>query len=795
MPRRTAGVLVIALIAAACSVEPIEDPGIGAGGLSSTVYAADGTVLTQLHAGEDRTLITYGDLPTDLVNAVVAIEDQRFWLHGGVDARAVARAVQTNYEAGEIIEGGSTITQQYVKNVLLSSEVSLDRKLEEAALALALEETLTKEEILERYLNTVYFGNGAYGIAAAAKRYFEKTPAELTLAESALLAGIIRDPLFLDPYENPNGAISRRSTVLDKMVELGWLDEISARTAEAADLVLQPRGNADLMRFPYFTDEVRRRLLADPALGDTPEERFELLHHGGLRVYTTIEPAVQAAAEAAVDSVLPDTGPAAALVAIDPRNGHVIALVGGRDYYDPTDPVAQFNLATMGLRQPGSAFKVFTLAAALEAGIGLDAEFEGGRAITIDTPTGKWRVMNYNNLKFPNLTLAEATVFSVNTVYAQVIDIVGPERVAEIAAASGISSSIEPVHSLALGTQEVTVLDMASAYSTFAAGGLHIEPTFVTRIEDSEGNVLFESVPTARRVIDADIADQVTAALTEAVRRGTGQQAKIGRPVAGKTGTTEGQSDAWFVGYTPELVAAVWVGFPQGDHPLESPYTPYTITGGSWPAQIWARFASGTLSGVPYSALPGVDNDDLVPVDIDLSTGFLAGPLCPRSQVATIYVRPDEAPTVLCPIHNPDGMPNLVPGTVPAVTDLDLAQALTLLEVSGYEVTAQWVGSADRAPGTVIVQYPAAGSDFAPGSTVDLTVVGPEPGTTIPQVIGLPIDEAVRRLGGLGLAADIIVAAEPDEERAEERSGLVWLQTPAADTPADAGTVVLRVNP
>jgi 1A family penicillin-binding protein len=795
MPRRTAGVLVIALIAAACSVEPIEDPGIGAGGLSSTVYAADGSVLTYFHAGEDRVLVTYDDLPTDLVNAVVAIEDQRFWLHGGIDAQAVARAVQTNYEAGEIIEGGSTITQQYVKNVLLSPEVSLDRKLEEAALAIALEETLTKEEILERYLNTVYFGNGAYGIAAAAKRYFDKTPAELTLAESATLAGMIQDPPFYDPYENPNAVLARRTTVLDKMVELGWLDQTSAAIAEGTDLVVQPRGNADLMRFPYFTEEARRRLLADPALGDTPEERFELLHHGGLHIYTTIDPAAQMAAEAAINSVLPDTGPAAALVAIDPRNGHVIALVGGRDYYDPLDPVAQFNLATMGLRQPGSSFKVFTLAAALEAGIGLDAQFVGGRAITIDTPTGKWRVMNYNNLKFPNLTLGEATVFSVNTVYAQVIDIVGPERVAEIASVSGISTPIDPLHSLALGTQEVTVLDMASAYSTFAAGGLHIEPAFVTRIEDAEGNVIYESVPTARRVLDSEIADQVTAALTEAVRRGTGQQAKIGRPVAGKTGTTEGHYDAWFVGYTPELVAAVWVGYPQGDHPLESPYTPYTITGGSWPAQIWARFASGTLSGVPYSELPDVDNDDLVPVDIDLSTGFLAGPLCPRSHVATIYVRPEEAPTALCPIHNPDGMPNLVPGTVPAVTELDLADAVSLLEAAGYEITAQWVGAADRVPGTVMVQYPAAGSDLATGSTVQLTVVGPEPGSTIPQVIGLPVEEAVRRLGRLGLASEIIVAAEPDEERAEERSGLVWLQTPAADIPADVGTVVLRVNP
>ncbi|MBN2113773.1 MAG: transglycosylase domain-containing protein [Acidimicrobiia bacterium] len=794
MSRRAAGVLVIALIAAACAVEPIEDPGIGAGSLTSVVYAVDGTALTKWHAGEDRVLVAYEHLPRHLVDAVVAIEDQRFWVHPGVDLRAMVRAVRADLEAGEVVEGGSTITQQYIKNALLTPEVSLDRKMREVSLALGVEKTLSKQEIFERYINTVYFGNGAYGIGAAARRYFGKEAAALTLDESALLAGLIRRPNDLNPYEFPNAAISRRQTVLAKMVELGWLAEDEADAAGVRPLDLQPEGSADRSLFPYFTEEVRRRLLAEPALGDTPEDRFDLLTTGGLRIYTTLDPAAQIAAEAAVASVLPSGGPAAALAAVDPRTGHVLALVGGADYYDTSDPVAQFNLATLGRRQPGSAFKPFVLAAALEAGIGLDAEFQGGRAAVIRTAAGRWRVENFNQLTYPNLTLLEATVFSVNVVYARLMGLLEPEQVIAVARAAGINTPLEPLPSLALGTQEVTVLDMASAYATFAAGGLHIDPILVTRIEDQSGRILFEAVPTIERALDPAVAEQVTAALTEVVRRGTGQQAKIGRPVAGKTGTTEGQYDAWFVGYTPELAAAVWVGFPQGDRPLEAPHTPFTITGGTWPAQIWARFATGALSGIPYRDLPDADQDDLVAVQVDLSTGFLAGPLCPRAHVATVLVHPDDAPTVPCPIHNPEGLDLPAPGFVPAVAGRDLAEAVAWLEASGYQATAEWVGAPGRVPGTVLVQYPAADSPLSPGAEVALTVVGPEPGTATPDVLNLAAADARRALEAYGFVVRVVVGPEPDPGRAVLHRGQVWSQTPAAGEPPTGG-ITLLVNP
>src|SRR3990170_4829396 len=411
MPRHTAGVLAIVLVATACSVEPIEDPGIGAGDLTTTVYAADGSVLTEWHAEQDRVLVTYDELPKHLVDAVVAIEDRRFWIHPGVDVRAVARAAVENIEAGDVVQGGSTMSQQYVKNVLLTDAVTLERKAEEIGLALQLEETLTKTEIFERYANTIFLGEGAYGLGAAAKRYFGKSISALTLGESALLAGMIAAPTEFNPYDHLEAALQRREVVLDTMIELGWIDTSSAIRAAGEPVTLASRGAADRMRFPYFTDEVRRSLLENPALGDTPEDRWRMVTGGGLRIFTTVRPDVQMAAEIAIASVLSPDGPSAALVAVDPRNGDVLAIVGGRDFYAEDDPVAQFNLATQGLRQPGSAFKPFALAAALEAGVELDSTWPGGRSATVQTDVGPWLVTNYEEAFYPGLTLQEATGF------------------------------------------------------------------------------------------------------------------------------------------------------------------------------------------------------------------------------------------------------------------------------------------------------------------------------------------------------------------------------------------------
>jgi penicillin-binding protein 1A len=795
MPRLTAGVLAIALVAGACTVEPIEDPGIGAGSLTSTVYAADGSVLTEWHAGEDRVLASYDAFPKHLVDAIVAIEDRRFWIHNGVDVRAVARAVGADIDAGAVVEGGSTITQQYIKNTVVGDDVTLQRKATEMTMAISLEESLSKTEIFERYANTVFFGESAYGVAAATRRYFDKDVSDLTLAESSLLAGIINQPTTLNPYENPQGALARRDVVLDLMVELGWIDRSEADVASLSPLELAPRGAADEMRFAYFTDEVRRRLLDNPALGATPEERFDALTGGGLSIYTTVDPEVQLAAEAAVFSVIPEEGPSGALVAIDPRDGHVVALVGGRDFYDPEDPIAQFNLATQGNRQPGSAFKPFALAAALEAGVSIDSTWPGGREAVVDGLNGSWRVQNHEAAFYPGLTLREATVFSVNVPYAYLVDLIGPERVITAATDAGITSQLDAVPSVVLGTQDVTVLDVAEGYTTFANRGIHVDPVFVTRIEDADGTVIYEQVPRYSRVFSDEVAADVTAALTEAVRRGTGQQAKIGRPVAGKTGTTEANHDAWFVGYTPELVAAVWVGFAAGNVPMVAPHTEYSITGGTWPARIWSRFAIAALEGVAYSS-PGTDSDvELVTVTLDTSTGYLAGPLCPRSHVATVSLRPAAAPSIVCPIHNPQGVAIHADGTVPQVDDSDLIEAVTLLEASGYSVSISWNAASDVVPGIVEGQQPPAGTALAAGQEVLLSVAGPEPGTVMPDMIGRHRADAFERLEALGAGVTIIELMDPSPDPTIDIGpGGVWAQVPG---PGEAyeGAVTIWVMP
>jgi penicillin-binding protein 1A len=787
-------VAAFGLLATACQFQPLEDPGLGDRGLTSVVYASDGSVLAEWHAEEDRALVTYDELPRHLIDAVVAIEDERFWAHPGVDLQALARALIADLESGTIAQGGSTITQQYLKNVVLTPEVTLDRKLAEAALALRLEEGLSKEEILERYVNTVYLGDGAYGVGTAATHYFGRAARDLTLGEAALLAGLIQSPGSTDPYRNPDAALERRRVVLERMVRLGWVTEEEAKAADQESLQLQPQRPGDVARFPYFTEEVKRQLLDDPALGETATDRYNALFRGGLRIYTTVDPLVQESAELAIASVTGEERPYAALAAVDPRTGHVLGLVGGRDFYDEEDPVARFNLATQGARQPGSSFKPFVLASALEQGLSLENVFEGGSSITVQTDSGPWTVENYNNASFPSLTLLEATVFSVNVVYAQVIDLIGPEAVVEVAKAAGISSDLQPFHSIALGAQEVSPLDMASAYGTFAAEGIHVDPILVTAIETHDGVNIYAAVPVVTEALSRDIAQTLTGALTEVVKRGTGQQARIGRPMAGKTGTSQDHHDAWFVGYTPELAAAVWVGFPEGQITMEPPNTPYTITGGSWPAQIWSRFAAGALSGTPYGLLAEADISGQVAVEVDLSTGFLAGPFCPREHVHRLQVPGDDAPNVICPVHNPSGVVAVGSGVLPDVIGTDLGAAVAALNAAGFQVKVDYQDGGSLSPGTVFGQNPSIGFPAQAGSTVRLAVAGPEPGSVVPSVVGFPLDHALSELAIIGVTVEVVEASESNPDDATRRSGVVWKQDPGPGAPA-TGTVRLWANP
>ncbi len=750
MLRRLAAVLILALGSGACAYQvEVTAPPVGA--TSTKVFAADGTLITTLHAEQDREEVALADIAAGLRQAVVAIEDARFFNHKGVDLRALIRAVQRNAAAGRITEGGSTITQQYVKNVLLDPSQNLDRKLKEAVLAFQLERKYTKETILERYLNRIYFGNGAYGVQAASTLYFAKPAATLALPEAALLAGLIAAPERYDPFDHPEAATARRDIVLERMRELRVVPDAEVAAARAAPLGVVARPAAERYPAGHFVERVKRFVLDDPRFGATADERRRTLFEGGLRIHTALDLGIQAKAEEAVTTVLAAGGaeaPAGAMVVLDPGNGYVRALVGGRDFFGGS-PEAKFDLATQGMRQSGSSFKPFVLAAALDRGIPLEKVLDAPGSLTVPMPDGQpaWVVENYEGSGGPPTNLTEATVASVNTVYAQLITEVGPQAAVDMAKALGVRSDLKPYPSAVLGTNEVTVLDMASAYGTFAADGMHADPVLVTEVTRADGSVLYRRPSTRQRVVSPDVARKVTSVLGQVISRGTGVRAQIGRPEAGKTGTAQQWRDAWFVGYTPDLVGAVWVGFPDRLRPMTPPATPMKVTGGSWPAEIWNRAMSAALAQVPPREFPALE---------------VAAPAAPAppSSVA-----------------------------VPEVGGLPEAEAKTRLEAAGLAMTAEPRASRDRPAGAVVEQNPGAGALAAPGSTVTVTVsTGPPRTVSVPGVLGRSVDEVVRLLQEAGLTTEVVVA-EPEAGQGT-RPGRVWKQEPGAGTTLDEGQQV-----
>lgn len=692
---------VAALVSGACSYQsravlPVVPDEVE----SSTVYAADGTLLYTFHAEENRKVVPLDEIPRHVQDAVIAIEDERFYRHRGVDVRAIMRALRANALAGEVAEGGSTITQQYVKKVLLEDESqTLARKIEEASMAMQLEERYSKGRILELYLNAVYFGNGAYGVEAAAQQYFGKPIGELTLAEAALIAGLIQRPGATDPYRAPQAALARRNLVLEAMRANRFATDAAVDAARAEPLTLGSATTPAAERYAgaYFVEEVKQWILRDPRFGATPQERRDLLFGGGLRIQTTLDLAAQAKAESAVAEVLPDpAGPAASLVAIEPTTGYVKALVGGRDFFGDS-PIAKLNLATQGARQAGSAFKPLVLAAALEQGIDPQRVMPAPACTSIDLGQGQvWRPCNYGGGGGGRVTIVEGTVRSYNTLYAQLIMEVGPAYAMEAAARYGIRSDLQDNPAAVLGTNSVTALDMASAYATFANRGIRVPPILVTRITRADGTTLFQHQHRQQRVLDTDEADVLTSILRQVIERGTGTRAQIGRPAAGKTGTADDWKDAWFAGYTPQLSTAVWVGFPQlgPDGQLirmQPPVTPIRVTGGSYPAQIWQRFMA--------AAHDGVEPLDFPPPPTTTTTTTAA----PRPSTSTT-----EGP----------------PTVVPVVEGLPVDEAVTALQEAGFVV--QRIAAIDdaAAPGEVVAQAPPGGTTTPRGSTVRIEVAG-----------------------------------------------------------------------
>jgi penicillin-binding protein 1A len=582
---------------------------------SAIVYDANGEELAAFQQDGLRVEVTRAEVAPVVIDALIAAEDRRFYDHGGIDPVGLGRAIVNNVR-GRDTQGGSTITQQLVKNTYLSHERSVTRKVREAVLAFKLERRDDKDHILERYLNTVYFGRGAYGIEAAARIYFDSTAKDLDTAQAALLIGLLRAPETADPVTQPEEAATRRATVLQAMVATDAITSEEAEAAERAPMDVTPSQRPTTLTAgvaPHFVEWVRHEAIA----------RFgeDVVYSGGLRITTTLDLTDQRAAEMAVAAALDDPDdPQVAMVGLD-RSGAVRAYVGGRDFGALQVDLARGAAGGGSGRQPGSTFKPFVLAAALEDDIPLGSRYPAPASTTLDVPGEPWEVANYGNEGFGEADLISATARSINTVYAQLALDVGPEAVVDVASRAGITTEMAAHPSIALGTPEVSPLDMASAYLTFARDGERVEPFAIARVETTSGEVLFEQgEPETERAMDEGVARAVNHALQAVVSDGTGRAAHIGRPVAGKTGTTQGNGDAWFAGYTPEYAAVVWMGHPEGPERPLTDVDGRAVTGGGLPAQIWQVFMSAALDDLeptdfaapPRSLLRGEVSSELV---------------------------------------------------------------------------------------------------------------------------------------------------------------------------------------
>ncbi len=564
-------------------------------GTNSFVAARDNSLLGTIPAKRNRQQLTLAQISPWLAKATVAIEDRRFWRHGALDYTGIARAALKDIESGRAEQGASTLTQQLARNLYIGKpSQTLGRKITEACLAMKLADKLSKRDILDRYLNVVYYGNQAYGVGAAAQTYFSKRASQLTVAEAAMIAGLPQAPTLYDPLRDADAALRRRNEVLDAMLATSTLKPAAWRYARTRPLGLKPGTLYKTIHEPYFFGYVDQALVQ--------QYGQQLVESGGLRVRTTIDPKLQALAQRTIAQHLPGRqDPASALVAIDPRNGKLRAMA----VWVPSRERLQFNLASQGHRQAGSAFKPFTLAAALEHGTSLYSYFSGPSELTIDDPACRgaydapWDVHNNADEAEGTMNLIDATANSVNTIFAQLVSQVGPPAVVRMAHRLGIQSDLKAYCSITLGTQAVSPLEMTSAYATLANHGVRHDPQPVESVRTASGETVPYPVSKPRVAVSRQIADEVTYALEAVTQKGTGTGAAIGRPIAGKTGTAEKYVDAWFCGYVPQLATCVWVGYPHREIPMNyvEGYAP--VYGGTIPASIWHDFMEGALAHTP----------------------------------------------------------------------------------------------------------------------------------------------------------------------------------------------------
>ncbi len=550
---------------------------------TSYIYDINGTLLFSLHDEANREVIDIEDMSPHLKRAVLAIEDSYFYSHNGINPSSVGRAVMANFQAGATVEGGSTITMQLVKNLFLTPERAISRKVAEAVLALRLEQIFSKEEILEMYLNQVYWGHNNYGVETAAQSYFNKSARDLNLPEAAMMAGLIQAPENYSPFTNYEYTKQRQAIVLNRMRQLGWITPEEEAEAKAAPLLIGEIKSFRSSISPYVTEAAVQEL----------KQRFghDAVLKGGMRVQTTVDLAMQNMAEATVqrhNARIRHIADQMSLVAIDPRTHFVKAMVGGVDYQE-----SQFNRAIQAHRQPGSAFKPFVYYAAFATGRYTPSSSIADTPVSYPDGYRSYSPRNYDGTFMGNISIRQALEVSRNVPAVKLGQAVGINQVIEVSRTLGIRSPMQPVTSLPLGAVDLTPMEMAGAYATFASNGWHSDPTFIVQVTDSTGNVLLDNTPQPQLVLDPWAAASLTDVMQGVIARGTGTAAQIGRPAAGKTGTTDSQRDVWFVGYVPQLSTAVWIG-NDNNTPMRS-----GATGGTYAAPVWRDFMQQALANVP----------------------------------------------------------------------------------------------------------------------------------------------------------------------------------------------------
>jgi penicillin-binding protein 1A len=755
------------LITAVASQIPNCDPRRVPHEVDGHIYANDNhTILATLRGSQSRILVHTDQISPIMQQAIVAVEDKRFYEHNGVDLRGIARAMWADVAHQGVVQGGSTITQQLVKNSCVTTARTISRKLKEAALAWQLEQHWSKLRILTAYLNTIYFGNGAYGVQRAAQTYFNTTAARLTLPQAALLAGIPSDPSRYDPVTNPKAARARRLEVLQAL--LGQGDITPQDMAQAARAPLPRAEDVRLPGIqgpaPYFVNYIKQQLI----------EKYgtRRVFGGGLNVQTTIDLRLQKLARHAIQSVLKEpNGPSAALVAVRPRTGEILAMYGGDNFRQ-----SQFNLAVQGERQPGSSFKPFVLATALSQGISPTTTFPS-KPVSIFIGDKYWPVHNYEGDYIGSGDLVTATEVSDNSIFAQLTKLVGPANVAKTARRLGITRHLNPYFAIGLGADAVSPLEMARAYSTFADDGMRVDgsvfgnrPRAIARVSNATGNLIDNNRPVYRPVLTRNQDAMLTSILEGVIKSGTGKKAWLpDRAAAGKTGTTENYGDAWFVGYTPQLATAVWVGYPNKLKPMLTDYHGEAVAGGTFPAEIWRTFTQFALAGTAPESFPSYSYDYATTKRVTWRDGRLEldNGLCRDTSLVSYFFGKGPGRKANCKKNEVE---------IPRVVGMTLARAK--LRLAGQPLSANLVykpALPKQRVDLVLDQFPRRGRASS-WDTITLVLAKPLHGI-VPHVIGLSLSQARARLRARGLVPGIA-------RFADGRAGRVLAQVPAAGVAA-----------